>query len=70
MAACRVSVVGRRRWGRREDDAGVGAMWAVGAGGSAGKEEKKKKEKERGGDAGGYVRGERGRKKKMGKKRR
>ena len=42
------------------------AVCAVGAG----KEEKKKKENEREGDAGGSVQGERGRKKKMGKKRR
>ncbi|XXG41562.1 hypothetical protein AAC387_Pa01g2001 [Persea americana] len=70
VALCRVSVGGRRIWGRRKDDAGAGAgaVRAVGAGGSARKE--KRKEKERGGDAGGCVQGECGRKKKMGKKRR
>ncbi|XXG57133.1 hypothetical protein AAC387_Pa03g4365 [Persea americana] len=36
VAACRVSVGGRRRWGRREDDAGAGAVCAV-VNGSAGK---------------------------------
>ncbi|XXG41561.1 hypothetical protein AAC387_Pa01g2000 [Persea americana] len=53
VAMCRVSVGGRRRWGRREDDAGTSAVCAVGAG----KEENKKKENEREGDAGGSVQG-------------
>ncbi|XXG88075.1 hypothetical protein AAC387_Pa12g0335 [Persea americana] len=38
VAACRVSVRGRRRWGRRKDDAGAGAVCAVVTSGSAGGE--------------------------------